>query len=217
MYPEKMSNLYRGDDVTNRINGTFIRYKGVPYYAVTEAKNTLGLYAIPIDQRSKSAMTHVVSVEDDDLDISSIELGYMNEENETGRSDVVLKTLYAYRNPSRQGYRQGIWEGNVRFESLDGKPVHYTLSHYSVGIANLLKNNYPSFDEAMERLAKYGEVALSREVGISQDKLGVRKIFYRGEQIGYGTPSDPQIYLRSSPASWIFRKNLSVFPWKVAA
>ena len=80
----------------------------------------------------------------DDLDLSPIQLGYVNRGGEA---------YYLKRLPKREDWRQGLRCNNVSHHQMLG-----------MGVVQLLSGDYPTFEEAHERVTAYEQnsVAFSR-------------------------------------------------------
>lgn len=171
-----MRQKYKGADVKARLNNTIIRYKNFPYLAEVNESGVISLRDI-----TTRNLVATVDSDDQDLDISSIPLGYVN---------VLEKGLklavYLRREPLRR-FKQG-----VEIETLSQKPLKDGVSIvpagvlYSTGLVDAIIGRYPDLDSAISMTTKNGwsSVALSRDVALKYNG-GSLNIYIKDSEVGY--------------------------------
>lgn len=200
-----MRNKYVGQDVRARLSGTYIRWRGNPYYCeVDQNGDSIALYSL-VD----GSMTVRVSSDDPDLDISSLDLGYVN------TSKRYKCCVYFQRNPYRR-YKQG-----VEPQSLSTFP---RSSNYGPGdipahginseeFYDSMCGKFPAYKVALSMITspatKYESVALSRDVAVQKDKDMLR-VWIKKDQVAFIKLSDSnRVYIPKTELSWVHELILS--------
>lgn len=200
-YQKEMRNHYTSHDLGSRLHDTIGLYKGVPHYLQVVGGK------IQIHEMPTLSSSQTIDPSDPDLDIQSLEVGYFNlkVQNE-------WRVGYAYRNPSKSGYRQTISASNLNLAGIDGSPWPWGGVNYvnHGGFVDSLKNIYPSFRTDFE-----GEIAFSKSVAVKKDTLGVMTVYVRREPVGYLTPTDTTLHIKPCSIDWVLRRELSAFPFKL--
>lgn len=181
-FVESMPCLYETyKDLSDRLDGTICRYEGnVVFVRVSmadddEERPVVYLYDWP--QTDK--MIKEIEPNDPAFDISLIDLGYMN--YICGNKNVVL---YPYRSSSKK-YKQGTSTGNCFTKNIDGTPSDYgSHSMQSQGFVDMVNRKYPP----LAALELHKELALSRDVAVRVDSLGVREFYWRLMKIAVQVP-----------------------------
>lgn len=218
-----MKNCIIPADQNQRFNGTIICYKGVPYYVSMDGPVML-LYSL--EQMNPGAgvrprIAHKVDPYDDDVDISSIPLGFVNF---AGLQSVV----YCYRMPKRK-FQQGISEHTCHFEWLpdhtkvEGQQRVYRMRDvlYTLEFIASVTQQYPTLEEALKTLKdwketyKRGEVAISRDVALAIDAMGIIRVYYKNSQVGWIPPGKCIVNVPSTEMGWIVSMYLSGFKWEI--
>ncbi len=193
-------------DLSDRLHGTICKYGNVPYHIRVESETEISLWSV--DQRK---LLKVIPVEEvDDIDVQSIELGYMNYEA-SGQSNVVL---YGRRTVKRQ-WKQGLSYNNTLFETLDGQKKHSEVLN-TVSFENSVLGIFPTFSEALTLIGKEGEYAISQEVAVKALPVGVILMYVRGKNLGWIAPKDDKINLQDNSMRWVAERSLSKYNLKVA-
>lgn len=156
-----------------RINNSYARYKGkAVYIQLSDGQYKANLYLPGTDKPWK-----IVNVQnDEDLDLSSPSLGFMN----TGAG-----ALYISRRPMRQ------WHHLTESLCTSYSPASNTTGQcaqpmfHSKEFANMIEGVYPSYRDAMKRqgnTAFFACVAFDRYFSLLF-KPKINKMFYRNEHI----------------------------------
>ncbi len=129
-----------GDDVHRRLHNTIVRYKGIPVYCVQCTYDGMSLNLRPL--RTTTFVYTNIHSSDEDLDVSSPPLGYLNTET---------CCVYVQRMATRkqhQGFCAHV--ANCHYEGILGA----SIASYFAGpaFADLIENKYPSIEEAIEHL-----------------------------------------------------------------
>lgn len=205
MIKEKMPNLYRAtNDVRDRLNGCILRYDGKLIYCMQETATTLLLYNLRQDTVIKKIM-----VDDPLLDISSIELGYMNLEN--NQKENVVR--YAKRHPQKQ-YAQGIRPDHLTWHTIDGQETSAALgrgtyNYTQEGFAQSIYGTFPMFD-AIE-WETLNEVALSQMVALKKIDIGLVLVYFRTRNVGYIEPGKKVVKVPDDDSAWVVHRYLQNF------
>lgn len=219
-----MKNCIIPADQNARFNGTIICYKKIPYYVSMDG-NTMRLYKLETINSNYTGMKAAainVNPYDDDVDISSIPLGYVN-------LPAIRSVVYLMRRPVRR-FRQGISEETVTFgwlpdhvTSKQPERVYYRTRDilYTAEFENAVLEQYPTLDEAFETLKGWakeddrGEVALSRDVALSINKVGIINVYYKNELVGWIASGKKVVNVPSNEMGWIISLYLSGFRWEI--
>ena len=200
-----MRNKYRGKDLEDRLGGTIIRYKEIPYRCRI-AGEILVLSSLVEN-------VNVVNVEPDDerLDISSIQLGYVN-------STQYKQCAYLKRLPLRR-YKQGITHDAVSFRVLKS-PVEEQLATrsadyiYSPDFLDMCSNTYPDYETAKVMLTKadarkkiYKSVALSKEIALLKVNDQIQ-IFIKEDAVGWVNLKTQEVTTVKQEYAWLYRSML---------
>ena len=202
-----MRNKYRGQDIRSRLENTIIRYNGKPFLCGVDGE-TIILY----DLISRAVM-HRKNPDDPGLDVSSIDLGYMNLE-------IPRKcAVYLRRNPVRQ-YRQGVDLRALDYEALTlpkhGFGVSYEYMNCQ-GFIDSYNGKFPTFKKAIAMITVEGwySVALSKDIAILRDN-DVFKVNFKGNEVGWGRIGTNKVLVPKTEVSWVTVFNLNLVEgWEV--
>lgn len=201
--------ITRGEDLRQKLDNTICRYKGEPYLVRIDGKNAV---LFDIVDTSKSVLT--VKTDDDDFDIASPSLGYMNYRD---------KVVYISRPPLRRT-RQGIEPRNLSFKNISGdksQGIGYRDSGneyvFSEGFRNLILGKYPDVGEVIKELRaewkKNQKVklqrAVSRNIAFSVREVGIIDVYYKTESVGYILPNSDVVNVPDIDKSWIISRYLA--------
>ena len=202
-----MRQKYKGKDVIDRLHNTIIRYKNHPYLCTVDSSGVICLNDI-----TNGNLSHKVSPEDEDLDISSINIGYVNIADPDYRMAVYLK-----REPARR-FKQGI-----EFERLTQKTLKPGMSHISPnklhcrGFVDAVLGSFPSLQKALVDITKNGwaSVAVSRDIAIMRDKE-LLKVYLKDDEVGFMRLGTLEVNVPKTELSWYHAFLLeSIKEWKV--
>jgi len=163
---EMPDRFLSSEDAFRRINGCMVRYRGEVYYAVVQ-KTRVSLFDVEL---STEREVKRISINDPDLDISSIPLGYFLFNG---------SAYYAMRHAVRK-QSAGICLQNVivRKNNVLGDALISKDEFFSPLFKRMLLNKYPSISET-ER--KRFEVPISREFCLDWENADV---YFKGELFG---------------------------------
>lgn len=217
-FNKSMRNHYKTvSDVSSRLDRTIGIYKGEPVY-ITVSENALGVYNLEKFPNSKPIM---IPWDDPDLDISSVELGYVNlVPNCPLNGSKFGQAAWCARTSQRQ-YRQGVDPNRILSQSpVEGRQgAGYSVCGYP--LYNLIKDKYPSVMESVWMLTAktHTSVAISREVCLIMEDSGVITVAINRENIGSLIPSEGRVFIKDHEFLWVIqslltRFNISVNPFK---
>ncbi len=193
-------------DVENRLHGTVCRYKNKPYY-VSVSEECVVLHTV--DRKRK---VHVLDYSNlSEIDVSSIEVGYINYVSGQGipEAEKPNKVYYMKRTVKRQ-WKQGLSQGNVIYEDLSGNKVPTDLL-FSKFFEDSVNGVFPSFNEAIKTIGRDGEMAISQEVALKSLPVGVILLYLRGKNLGWIAPNSRSINLEDSSLAWVAKRQLSSY------
>lgn len=176
-----MRQRYKGEDVKGRLHNTIIRYKDYPYMCDVSSAGLIGLHDI-----SSGNLIANVESEDPELDISSINIGFVNLIAPENKFCVYLK-----REPLRQ-FKQGIvlelLSQKVLRDKTDSVAKGALMSR---GFVDAVLGRFPTYDEGLDMITKKGwtSVALSRDIAIKREE-DLLKVYIKDTEVGYIRLSD---------------------------
>lgn len=209
-FKKSMRNTYKSlHDISARLDRTVALYKGEPVLIAVQSHNLI-LYPLEKYPNSKG---FEIPFEDPDLDISSLELGYVNI-NPNCHINGCSKGMASWvaRTSSRQ-YRQGVDPQRLLSQHpVEGRSGH-GLGTLGYPLYNLIKENYPSVLEAVWMLTAktHISVAISREVCFVMEESGIITVAVNRENIGSLIPSENRVYIKDHEFLWVIEKLLSRF------
>lgn len=204
-FPDFMPCRYKTyKDLYDRLSGTVCRYDGRPVYVnvqhevvieqdVPVHKPIVTLYEWPNTDRQ------IKRIEPDDpkFDISLIEVGYFNH-NVQGKNRVV----YASRSTRKQ-WKQGMTPQGCKLHTIDGQPGQFGNTQTPLFVDSI-QGKFPTID-VLDRGET--EVALSQELAVRTDELGIREYFWRTKKIAVKVPGAP-LHRLETEFSWLIDKVL---------
>lgn len=208
-------------DIEQKLHGCIIRYKGHPYYATFYGGDQMKLYNVGKNQNESYKYT--VSIYDDEFDISSVPLGYVN-----GDHKDYMYVSYVTRNPIRK-VRQGICTTNLNLDYLPNSPFRgiARLDHTfrSKGFEDTITGSFMPLGNALKTLRspfkdteqKYREIAISREIALTIDELGLIKVYFKNTYVGWIAPNEFIVHVPSDNGkAWVVSRYLShILGWTI--
>ena len=182
------ADIYLLRDVRQRIGSGLIRYKNEPYVVLDVIRDDSQVIVTSLDSYSNgTSEMKTVNVNDPELDVSAIELGYIN----TKTNGALLLS----RGPDRR-YRQLTSPDNLTIFSPakdrdETRNLNRTAILYSAGAVDMFNNVYPTIRDAMILMnsGKIHSVAVSRDVALTIDQIKMVKVYVKDMQIGYIEPN----------------------------
>lgn len=170
------------EDLRQHLASTVVLYRSQPHFVQGQGHNNDGsfyvsLVALPVENNRPFR----VSINDPDLEPRGARLGYCNVGN---------VAYYLSRIPRRQ-FQQGLGSNNVNIPRDNGNRVtSFDRLLHEPGFADLLRNTYPTFQEAVQQLeapdsTKF-RIAFHRHFAIEHDDLGFVRLLFKGDAVGYG-------------------------------
>ena len=204
----KMPNKYDTyHDLEARLSGCVVRYKDKPFHCAIQPHPSGGLKGQILlykfgDTRVRESME--VQINDPDLDISSIELGYFN------IGDNVC--LYAMRPPARR-YKQGIYPDHVTWKAICGRATSEGSRNlfHRAGVFDGLCGVYPAIQEALG--TDNGHVAISPDVAVENMPISIALVYCRMHLVGYVDKRSHELILRND-IDWVSKKYVTRFDWR---
>lgn len=201
-----MRNKYVGEDIRQRLGGTVIRYNNRPYYCAVDG----GL--IILQDLVTGRIEHKVTADDPLIDISSLDLGYVN------ISHPLSCAVHCARAGQRR-YKQGVDFHHLVYNVLTIPSEKFSMNGDWMkcqGFLDAYEGKYPSFKDATKMISSGSKsVALSREVAILRDK-DIMKVFVKNDEVGWYKAGTNSVYVPTTETSWITGYYLETIEgWKI--
>ncbi len=167
-------------DAQQHLQHSVIMYDGRPVW-VNEIFNHEQTFKVSISSLPRQRDPITVDLMDPLLGPREARLGYVNSN--------LGYALYLTRIPLRQ-YKQGLCRSNVHIPGVNGQRiVNFENLIREPGFADSLRNIYPTYDEAANRLNEnpnVRSVAFDKCFALERDELGFFRLFYKGEPVAFG-------------------------------
>lgn len=209
-----------GNDINSRLHGTICQYMGLPVYVSTGKGNGIITLSNPVTGDHIKDISH----DDEDFDVSSIEIGYMNllldpkSVLKYGEKNIVV---HAVREPHKK-WRQGLNNNVVVFSGIDGglgKFGQYAPGGIfsTQGFYDSIIGVFPPLDVALALLnsGEENQLAISKDVALQRLPSEVILVFYKTQNVGYMAPESKTVVVPSNEKGWIVSKYLQQFNWVV--
>lgn len=195
----KMRNKYTlASDLADRLDHCYFMYKEQPVLCtVRDHGETLKLW----DVTGNEVIADKVSPSDPDLDIASIELGYVQSSPYSGN-----RVAYLSRWPEKR-YKQGVCSNNVKVNRIDGTPAGGFQVLGTKEFGRMLADDY---DDILGRLSdlEVGEYAISKDIAIKKTNVGVVFVYYKMDEVGWIPPKEQGISIIDREWSWVIERML---------
>ncbi len=203
---------YLPQDNEARINNGICRYKGRPYLIGLVTQTELMLSPI-YRKEGPGSESFKVDVGDTDLDISALQLGFVNS---------ARGLYYLSRRPERR-YKQTLAaSGALCFPPGDNRNyVDHDITHavlHSAAGERMLMDDYPTLERAIEDLRnnKVSGIAFGREVAINYNSKATEwNVLVKNEKVGTLDLTNVIVKLIDSEYKWISERYLSRYPWRI--
>jgi hypothetical protein len=176
-----MKPKYLERDLNQRLEGGIVFYNDEPFLVdrVDQEDHCLVLSCL------KTGARKAVNPYDDDLNIKSPTLGYANNRN---------RALYVTRLP-RRSYKQAISTRECRGYVLG--TTETTNVDFST-LKSAVLGEYPTVTQALNKIRHegYSSCAISRDVAITIDDIGLVKFYYKNILAGFIDPLNPKVDIR---------------------
>lgn len=187
-------------DLIDRLNGCTFLLDGIPVVVEWAGDENLTVFDITMGQ-----VITKIRADDPRLDISSLELGYMNSPQ---------RVYYIFRDPIKK-YQQGVSPNNTRVSSIDGTPLDmhvffgFDSRRYSFvrskEFADSIMGNFPTIENFFQS-EHIKEAAISQEIALQRSELGLIFVYHRCVKIGY--IEGGSIVIPNRKTSWVTQKIL---------
>jgi hypothetical protein len=198
---------YLARDMETRIHGGIAFYRGEPRYVEVVDRNQVRLSSL-----TGAVAPIIVGVADENLDVSSPPLGYINY---SGHANYVM------RRPERR-FKQVVNAQNLICERvMTGTyvgPDQLNNMLFSREGEDMLMGRYPSVKDAIERMTlnkKVISVAISRDIAIARDSFGTTRVYNKLEQVGYLREGTNTVVIPKHELAWVISKCLEGYDWTV--
>ena len=96
----------------------------------------------------------------------------------------VLECCYCERTPVRRS-KQGLCRENFRASNFSGIRFNFEQLMTSDGFNEMIRGEYPTYDEVIDRLVPGSAIAVSRCFALSKGGNGVVTLYYKNDQVGF--------------------------------
>jgi hypothetical protein len=200
---------YLPNDFEARLNG------GVAFYGTQPVIiSTLG-ERITISNFPSGEPIKEISKDDENLDISSPQLGYVN---------MNRNCYFVYRRPARR-YKQTLTHQSIDYFDPSADRREFTPGpdirelFYSKNFASMLTDKYPPLDGVFaafnSKTSKIKSRAISRDVALAIDSFGIIRVFYKMEEVGHINPGSTVVQVPSGTLAWVISEYLKDFSWEI--
>lgn len=201
-----MKNKFSPRDWEQRLNSTICRYKGQPVYVSVDDGE---LYI----SKGAGSRYYRIPYDDSDLDISTPPLGYVNFKDKETEKNVVL---YCTRSTGRR-YKQGLCKNSLVVYGIDRKKsrISGNLIFKSSNLFETINGNFPSLTEILRKQEDDTATAVSRNVALCRNKIGVTSVYYKTEMVGWIAPDSDIVHVPTSSKAEIVSRFLSPLDWRI--
>ena len=208
-FPDAMPCKYTtSKDLSDRLDQTICRYgERLVWVRVQNDMDTDGNTSTVLqlyDWPETNKKFKRINPDDPEFDISLFDLGYFNYIYQ-GKNVV----LYPYRMPNRK-FKQGTSVNYVYTKSIDGKVSEYgSHSIQSQGFVDSVLGVYPQNMNSILN-GVVSELALSPELAVRVDALGVQEFFWRTRKIAVRVPGQ-KVHKIDSEFGWVIDKVMGAY------
>lgn len=212
-----MRNYTIPQDQVQRFNGTIVQFDGMPVYVnVSGSKWTLYKPSM-VHEFPNSPILKGVDPYDARVDVSSLTMGYVN--------IAKYKTVrYLVRLPVKK-YQQGITADVVSALKIPNTSPSIALYAQDIlftqDFEDCVTGKYPSLSEGLEylnreeSLEKSREIAIDRSIALAIDPLGIIRVYFRNDLVGWMAPGKKTLNIPSSKMSWVVSHYLQGLDWEI--
>lgn len=199
---------FASTDLSQRLNDTICRFKGIPYQVKYEGGDELALRSL----YPPRGIIDVIKSDNIFFDISTVPLGYVQVTPDT--------VAYISRKPARI-YKQGLSQESVICDYLSGNDFQKkpAFSIFSEPMYNMILDKYPDLNTVLSILTskeKSTEIAISRDVALkSNPDLHITYVCYKNNEIGFIINGTKKVIIPNGGMAWVISKYLSSFTWEV--
>jgi len=206
-------------DLTQKLDGTICRYKGAPVYVrVRDRQGQLDLYDCRAGSNAEAKFR--IKSTDEEFDISSLPLGYMNQKDSK-------EVVYVSRIPARRT-KQGVEGRSLRISSATGngggRAKYVDNIFFTKEFADMVEGIYPSLDSAIKELRgiysktsvvnlKEADIicqkAVSRNIALSINAMGNINVYFKDSWVGWIAPDEMLVRVPNNAMGWIVSRYLS--------
>lgn len=201
-YPERMPNRYTTlKDLSDRLDNTYCRYKDEVVFVRVHDQNRLALMDL-----TGQFLRHEINPHDSGFDISAIEIGYFNFQDQNGKYHVVR----AVRGPEKS-WKSALTRGQICWRDIENNQAKVYVENTvwtSQGFIEMLTDTRMTLEQGLEKLKNSNEVCINRDIALSQTPTGVVNVYHSGTPLGWITPKSPKITVVDRKIAWIARDEL---------
>ena len=198
-------NVYENlEEAQFRLSGSVVGYDGYPAYIHDVRAHSDGIFRLTITRLPLNGEGHAGAedIGDEDLPASKavrkridspkfnrfrpIQLGMMNLFDATGQitGRIMRHASYAVRIPVRRG-SQGLKNESFDCRMLfGGQRTQLNHAMKSEAFSEMSRNVYPTFDEAMDRLAPDSSIAVTREFAVAMGADQIVSLYHKNTVSG---------------------------------
>lgn len=198
-------------DLQQKLHDSLCRYNGYCVYISVREKTICISHLSKNDIEGLKNPTRIISKHDQLFDVSSPSLGYCNLVNN--------RVVYITRNPIRR-VKQGLSLKAISVNTIGRKgqiPVSAQNLWLTQPFFNMIENKYPDLEDSIKKLRglnskdnEFGhEVAVTRDIALHINKLGMINVFHKTEHVGWIEPNKFVVNVANDSKGWIISRYLS--------
>lgn len=226
LYEEFMPNRYdTAKDISDRLDGTIVRYKGLPYRAKCKMGDFVEDMKIGLTKLANVPNQTVpdLTIEHDDpnLDISMLESMYFNHRSQDAFGQPKQIVLWV-TSPASKTFKSGTYPSYSYSHSIDGGPNSIVPTEYVFWrqeAEDCIVGKYPTLSFSLALMStmkreKY-EVAVSQRVALRRESIGLIKVFIEGHFIGWIDPDTNVMKITNDDRRWAIQRILIPLGFKL--
>jgi hypothetical protein len=194
-------------DLQQKLNGTVCMYDRKPVWVEVQGA-TIIISDLPGGDNRRS-----IKATDPLFDISTPPLGYCDGDRVLYLTRIPLRRSVQALSPrALKAERLPIGFNQQRDERAAGERIFYTR-----GFVDMTMNKYRSLDDTLKYLRgkiinhpeEMLDAAVSRNIALQINKLGIIHVFYKQDLVGWIAPNDITVNVKSDDKGWIVSRYLS--------
>lgn len=207
-----MENKLGENDYSARLDNSMCRYEGEAVFVRVMSRKQLNLYK-PSDIHAEKPFK-AIDPRDPKFDIESVPLGYLSYQN---------KVFYITRGAYRR-FVQGVTEKSITIDPIPGsgislqKGINARNLLYTSAFEDMVADRYPAFDRLFEHITRadgFCEVALSRNVALAKNPLGVVNVYFKNDLVGWMAPGSRVVHVPDNEMGWVVSQYIRDLNWTV--
>ena len=220
-YEQFMPNKYEiAKDLSDRLDGTIVRYRGVPYSCKAKMPDglvsNLELYRLGGSKSpSKIIPEHTIKPDDPDLDISMLESMYFNYPYTDNNTGITKNIVVWTSSSSSKTYKSGTYPQFIHASCIDGSSdlvIPGECVFWSDLATDCIMGKYPDLDKVLSSWSQIkreqAEVAVDQRVALRRESIGLIKLYVDAFMVGWIDPETGQTKITNDDRRWAVQRIL---------